>query len=121
MIPPRSLLASAREILDHAERDLRRDWFESACVSAQRAAVLATQAWLEDRGQVHVSASVRENLALEPGVDPEILEAARLLDRHRIDESVPYGSAAGVEEVDAARVVASGRRVLDFAEARVSR
>lgn len=121
MTDPNSLLRTARDILDGAEGDLRRDWFESACVSAQRAAVLATQAWLEDRGQVHVSASVRENLALEPGVDPEILEAARLLDRHRIDEGAPYGSAAGVEEADAATVVASGRRVLEFAEARVSR
>lgn len=119
MTEPRSLLKTARDILDHAERDLRRDWRESACVSAQRAAVLATQAWLEARGQVRVSASVGENLALEPGADPEILEAAALLDRHRIDEAAPYGRAAGIGEADAGRVVSAGRRVVDFAEARV--
>lgn len=121
MTEPGSLLETARRILDGAERDLERDWRESACVSAHRAGVLATRAWLEARGQVHVSASVRENVALEPGVETAVTEAATLLDRHRLDEGTPYGSAPDIGAGEAAEVVAAGRRVLQFAEARLRR
>lgn len=119
MTETRTLLDAARGILDGAERDLERDWRESACVSAHRAAVLATQAWLEARGQVHVSASVRENVAFEPGVDAAVTEAAALLDRHRIDEGEPYDASREVGEEVARKVVAAGRRVLEFVEARL--
>lgn len=115
MAEPRVLLSTARDILDAAARDLERGWHESACVSAHRAAAMATQAWLESRGQVHVSASVAENVALEPGVDPGIRDAAVRLDRHRIDEGVPY-RPADVGAEDAARAVEDGRRILGFVE-----
>lgn len=116
MAEPRDLLKSARDILAAAARDLDRGWHESACVSAHRAAAMATQAWLESRGQVHVSASVSENVALEPGADRALLAAAARLDRHRIDEGTPY-RPADVDADDAARAVEDGRRVVDFAEA----
>ncbi|MDX1660514.1 MAG: HEPN domain-containing protein [Gemmatimonadota bacterium] len=119
MTEPPVLMSTARRILDGAGRDLDRGWRESACVSAQRAAVLATQAWLEDRGQVHVSASVRENVALEPDTPAGILEAATLLDRYRIDEGEPYAAAAEIDPVVAARVVEAGRSVVAFAEKRL--
>lgn len=121
MTETRTLLDAARGILDGAERDLERDWRESACVSAHRAAVLATQAWLEARGQVHVSASVRENVSFEPGVDAAVTEAATLLDRHRIDEGERYDASGEVGEEVAREVVDAGRRVLEFVEARLRR
>lgn len=119
MTDPRDLLKSARDVLETAARDAERGWHESACVAAWRAAAMATQAWLESRGPAHVSASVRENVALEPGVEPAVLEAAARLDAHRIDEGAPY-RPADVDAGEAARAVEDGRRIVAFAEAAAS-
>jgi hypothetical protein len=92
----------------------------SACAGAQRAAAMATEAWLRQEGQQIVSASVHENVCLSPGADPQVREAGRLLDRYRIEEG-PHGSAGDVgssaEESEAA--VCSARRVLEFVERRM--
>jgi hypothetical protein len=93
----------------------------SACAGAHRAAAMATEAWLRQEGQPIVSASVHENVCLSPGSDPEVREAARLLDRYRIEEG-PHGSAGDVggsaEESEVA--VRSARRVLEFVERRMA-
>jgi hypothetical protein len=93
----------------------------SACVGAQRAAALATEAWLRQQGQPIVSASVHENMCLSPGSPLEVREAARLLDRYRIEESV-HGSAGDVggsaEESEGAVLAAA--RVLEFVERRMN-
>lgn len=122
MTAPATLLAAARRILAEAAVDLERGHRLSACVSAQRAAVLATEAWLRSLGQPAVSASVHENVCLAPDADPGIREAARLLDRHRMEEGSPHRSAhdPGDPETEAHAVVAAGRAVVAFAEARLT-
>ena len=119
---PDTLLAAARRILTDAAVDLERGHRLSACVSAHRAAVLATEGWLRSQGQPTVSASVHENVCLAPDADSGIREAARLLDRHRMEEGSPHRSAhnPGDPETEAHAVVAAGRAVLAFAEARLT-
>lgn len=112
------LLASARRLLAVAERDLELDLAESASLTAHRAAAVATQAWLERRGQAWVSDRVRENVGLLPAAGEEVCAAAELLDRHRADESRAYEPASdGIEEARA--VVEAGRTVLRFVEQRI--
>lgn len=122
MTAPDTLLAAARRILAEAALDLERGHRLSACVSAQRAAVLATEAWLRSRGQPTVSASVHENVCLAPDAGPDVRDAARLLDRHRMEEGSPHRSAhdPGDPEAEAEAVVAAGRTILAFVEARLA-
>jgi HEPN domain-containing protein len=120
MMDPGTLFASARRILDAAARDASGGLHMSACVGAQRAAAMATEAWLRREGQPLVSASVYENVCLAPDAGTEVRESARLLDRHRIDEG-PHGSATGGAQSprEAEEAVLAGRRVLDFVERRM--
>lgn len=115
-----ALLAAARRILAGAARDVERGHHASACVAAQRAAVLATQAWLEGEGQPHVSASVLENVSLSPVAGIDVRAAAGLLDRHRVEEGYPHRSspAAADPAAESADVVEAGRTVLAFVEGR---
>lgn len=123
MTAPDTLLAAARRILIEAAVDLERGHRLSACVSAQRAAVLATEAWLRSVGQPAVSASVHENVCLATDAGPDTREAARLLDRHRMEEGSPHRSASepGDPEVEAETVVAAGRTILAFVETRLAK
>lgn len=120
MIDPGALFASARRILDAAARDAAGGLHLSACVGAQRAAAMATEAWLKREGQPIVSASVYENVCLAPDAGADVRESARLLDRHRIDEG-PHGSATGAADSrrEAEEAVLAGRRVLEFVERRM--
>lgn len=116
-----ALLAAARRILDGAARDVERGFEHSACVAAQRGAVMATEAWLRAAGQPHVSASVRENVGLSPAAGPDVREAASLLDRHRVEEGYPHrsGKGSGSEGGGGAAAVEAGRRILAFVEGEI--
>lgn len=120
MTHPDSLLASALRILAGAERDAARGLHMSACAGAHRAAAMATEAWLRASGQPIVSASVHENVCLAPDSAPDVREAGRLLDRHRIDEG-PHGSATAVggSAPEAEVALVASRRVVEFASARM--
>lgn len=120
MSDPGRLFASARRILDGAARDAGHGLHMSACVGAQRAAVMATEAWLRHEGQPIVSASVYENVCLATDAGEDVRAAARLLDRHRIDEG-PHGSAGGGADSgrEAEEAVLAGRRVFEFVERRM--
>lgn len=122
MTSPEALLSAARRILADAAADLDRGHRLSACVSAHRAAVLATEAWLRSLGQPAVSGSVLENVCLAPDADPAVREAARLLDRHRMEEGSPHRSAPdpGGPDIEAEAVVAAGRSILGFVESRMA-
>lgn len=116
------LLAAARRILTGARADLDRKLHESACVSAHRGAVLATQAWLECSGQSHVANSVQENLSLSPATDSALRADGALLDRHRVEEGYPHRSShVSTDPVaEAEGAVAAGERVLAFVERQLS-
>lgn len=119
MIAPRSLLASALRIFAGVESDAANGLHMSACVGAQRAAAMATEAWLREQGQPIISASVYENVCLSPQSGADVREAARLLDRYRIDEG-PHGSAGGVagSPGESEEAILWARCVLEFVERR---
>lgn len=114
-------LGAARRILNGAARDLEHSHWLSACVSAQRAALMATEAWLRREGQPRVSASVHENVSLSPASGTEIRAAATLLDRHRIEEGYPHRSShADVDPAaEASAVIAAAEVVMTFVEERL--
>lgn len=118
MASPGDLLEAAERILDEAQRDLERGFWESACITAQRAAVIATEAWLRASGHSHVSASVSENVGFSPSVGETVRRAAEKLDRYRVEEAFPHRSSFGpVEpESEAPGVVEAGRIVVGFVE-----
>lgn len=120
MIDPHGLFAEARRILAAAERDATHELHMSACAGAQRAAAMATEAWLRGSGQPIVSASVHENVCLSPDSSADVREAARLLDRHGIEEG-PHGSATAVGESadDTRAALDASRRVIDFVAGRM--
>lgn len=120
MPDPPALLASARTVLAVAERDLELGLADSACLTAHRAAAMATQAWLQARGQTWISNRVRENVGLEPAAGDDLRRDAELLDRHRADETRAWepGVAGGVEE--ARQVVGAAGRVLEFVAGRMA-
>lgn len=82
---------------------------------------MATQAWLESRGQIAVSTSVLENVALDPGLDAEVRWAAAVLDRHRLEDGLPGPPPSSGEDpvAETAAVVDAGGRVVRFVEERM--
>ncbi|HUP21087.1 MAG TPA: HEPN domain-containing protein [Gemmatimonadota bacterium] len=120
MSEPDDLLDSARRMLAVAERDLELDLPESACLTAHRAAAMATQAWLERRGQAWVSDRVRENVGLSPAAGEEIRADAELLDRHRADETRRWEPSIEGGAGEARAVLDAAGRILAFVDERIA-
>lgn len=120
MTDPHSLLASARSVLKVAERDLELDLPDSACLTAHRAAAMATQAWLQQRGQTWISDFIRENVGLEPAAGEDLRRDAELLDRHRADETRAWRPSLEGGLAEARDVVAAAGRVLEFVAGRMA-
>jgi len=85
----------AKRKLDSARWDIQGEFYEDACFSAQQAAELATKALLESQGRIELGHSVLHLLQAAGNVPPDILNAARLLDRHYILTRYPNGFPAG--------------------------
>lgn len=85
----------ARRKLDSARWDIQGEFYEDACFSAQQAAELAAKALLESQGQIELGHSVLHLLQAAGNVPPDILNAARLLDRYYIPTRYPNGFPAG--------------------------
>jgi HEPN domain-containing protein len=85
----------ARRKLDSARWDIRGEFYEDACFSAQQAAELAVKALLESRGHLALGHSVFHLLEAAGQAPQEILAAARTLDRYYIPTRYPNGFPAG--------------------------
>ena len=112
------LLAAGRRIIEDAARDRELGLHESACVSAHRGAVLVSEAWLRASGQTAVSNSVHENVSLSPAAGAGVRDAARRLDRHRMEEGYPHRSFQGATDpaAESGPAVEDARAVLAFVE-----
>jgi HEPN domain-containing protein len=115
-----ALLESARRMLAVAERDLELGLPDSACLTAHRAAAMATQAWLERRGQAWVSDRVRENVGLSPAAGESVRADAELLDRHRADEARRWEPAVAGGADEARAVLDAACRILAFVDERIA-
>ncbi len=85
----------AQRKLESARWSIEGEFFEDACFSSQQAAELAAKALLESQGRIELSHSVYQLLRTPSGVPPDILTAARTLDRYHIPTRYPNGFAAG--------------------------
>jgi HEPN domain-containing protein len=85
----------AQRKLDSARWDIRGEFYEDACFSAQQAAELAAKALLESRGRIEFGHSVTQLLQVAGDASQDILAAARVLDRYYIPTRYPNGFPAG--------------------------
>jgi HEPN domain-containing protein len=85
----------AQRKLDSARWDIQGAFYEDACFSAQQAAELAAKALLQKQGRIELGHSVYQLLYTAGGVSPDVLNAARVLDRYYIQTRYPNGFPAG--------------------------
>lgn len=91
-------LDQARQDLEHARKSRDMGDYAWACFAAQQAAEKAIKAAHLRLGQVawgHSAAQLLEALAEQVGVPTEVLEAARVLDKHYIAPRYPDVHPAG--------------------------
>jgi len=114
----------AQRKLDSARWDIQGQFYEDACFSAQQAAELAAKALLESRGRIELGHSVYQLLRVAGDAPPEILNAARVLDRYYIPTRYPNGFAAGApmdyyDQSTAEESVRLAESILGFAGAQL--
>jgi HEPN domain-containing protein len=109
----------AQRKLDSARWDIKGEFYEDACFSAQQASELAAKALLESRGRIELGHSVYQLLQKAGDVPSEILDAARVLDRYYIPTRYPNGFPAGApmdyyDQATAEEAVRLAETVLEF-------
>jgi HEPN domain-containing protein len=91
-------LAQAERDLQHAHHALAGDHYEWACFAAQQAAEKAVKAALlalGGEGWGHSVTRLLGDLAQHVSVPPDLLDAARRLDKHYLPTRYPNGFPAG--------------------------
>ena len=87
-------LRQSERKLRSAKWDLKGEFFEDACFSAQQAAELAVKALLERRGTILRGHSIYAMMKVVMR-DEEMLERARILDQYYIPTRYPNGFDVG--------------------------
>jgi HEPN domain-containing protein len=85
----------AERKLDSARWDIEGKFNEDTCFSAQQAAEPAVKALLQSRGRVQLGHSVYQLLQKVEDAPPDLVNAARVLDRHYIPTRYPNGFPDG--------------------------
>lgn len=91
-------MTQARRDLDHARSDLKGEYFEWACFSAQQAAVKALKAVFQQRGAVawgHSAADLLQELAQHDEEAVELIDRALELDKSYILARYPDAHPSG--------------------------
>jgi len=114
----------AERKLDSARWNIRGDFYEDACFSAQQSAELAAKALLERLGRIERGHSIYHLLQAVGGVPSHVLDAARVLDRHYIPTRYPNGFAAGApmdyyDEPTAQEAISYAETILAYVAARL--
>lgn len=87
-------LDQARRDLDHARHDVESDYHEWACFSAHQSAEKALKALYQHLGGEawgHSTKRLMEELSTHLDVTPDLVDAARILDRFYIPTRYPNG------------------------------
>lgn len=116
----RDWLRQAKRKLESAKWDLKGEFYEDACFSAQQAAELAVKALLEKRGLSRKGHSIYFMLA-EINADSELLRMARILDQYYIPTRYPNGFDVGApmdyyDRVQAEEAIGYAERIIKFVE-----
>ncbi len=110
--------------LKHAGNDVRGEYYEWACFSAQQAAEKALKALYQSQNQVAWGHSVRELLSGLRGQVPisdELIDAGKLLDKYYIIARYPNGFASGApkdyfSKHEAEDAISSARTIIRFCQ-----
>ena len=117
---PRDWLKQAERDLVYARHALAAETYEWACFACQQAAGKATQAVYQHLGlkaQCHTVSALLEALPAAAAVPPDLIDAARELDRHYIPARYPnvYPQEAPYEfyaRADAERAVHHAEQII---------
>ena len=117
---PRDWLKQAERDLVHARHALAAETYEWACFACQQAAEKAAQAVYQHLGlkaQGHAVSALLEALPAAAAVPPDLVDAARELDRHYIPARYPnvYPQGAPYEfyaRADAERAVHHAEQII---------
>jgi HEPN domain-containing protein len=109
----------AQRKLDSARWDIKGEFYEDACFSAQQAAELGAKALLESQGRIELGHSVYQLMQTAGDVSQDILNAARVLDRYYIPTRYPNGFPAGApmdyyDQPTAEEAVRLAEAILEF-------
>ncbi len=116
-------LRQAQRKLDSAHWDIEGQFYEDACFSAQQAAELAVKALLKEN-QRRTEIGIYQLLGHLEEVDPEVLDAARMLDHYYVQTRYPDLFPAGAPMDYYNSEVAEGavqlaQRIIEFAANRI--
>ena len=91
----RDWISQALRDLEKAKIDVRHEYLEWACFTAQQAAEKAVKALLMSRGHDVWGHAITPMLRALPDLVPNLIEKAQLLDAHYIPPRYPNGFPAG--------------------------
>ena len=117
---PRDWLKQAERDLAHARHSLEAETYEWACFASQQAARKAVQAVYQHmslKASGHAVSTLLEALPTEAAAPPDLIDAARELDRHYIPARYPnaYRQGAPYEfyaRADAERAVHHAEQII---------
>jgi len=112
--------------LASARWDVEGGFYEDACFSAQQAAELAVKAWLEGQGRLEIGHAISYLVASAGQPPPDILQAARTLDRYYIPTRYPNGFDRGApmdyyDAQTAEEAVRLAKIILDYVAEQLAR
>jgi len=117
-------LAQAKRDLNHAVNACQYKDFEWCCFAAQQAAEKAVKAvflYIHGEGWGHSVSALLKSLSGKVKVPPELIDAAKTLDKHYIPARYPNGFERGIPadyytESEAKEAIKNARRIVKFCE-----
>ncbi len=120
-------LAQAKRDLNHAVNSCKSGDFEWSCFSAQQAAEKAVKAvflHLHGEGWGHSVFALLKAIRDRVTVSPDLLEAAKILDKHYIPTRYPNGFDSGMPgdyytEREAQEAIRNAGEIVEFCEGQI--
>lgn len=121
-------LWQAKRDLEHAQASNKGEFYEWACFASQQAAEKALKALFQHVGADawgHLLANLVDAIPGEMHAPPEVIEAAKELDKHyilpRYPDALPGGAPGqSYTRSEAERAIANAQRILRFCEDHIS-
>ena len=120
-------LAQGKRDLNHSVNSCKNGDFEWSCFSAQQAAEKAVKAiflHLHGEGWGHSVFGLLKNISDKVTVSPEMLESAKILDKHYIPTRYPNGFDSRIPgdyytENEAQEAISHAGKIIRFCESRI--
>lgn len=120
-------LAQAKRDLNHSVNSCKNGDFEWSCFSAQQAAEKAVKAiflHLHGEGWGHSVFGLLKAIGDKVMVSPDLLESAKILDKHYIPTRYPNGFDSGMPgdyytEKESQEAISHAEKIIRFCESRI--